>query len=94
MNVPASAPAVAQADSRPNTVPLDARSRSWSRASVGVTALSTAAAGSSAAKVTTSAPASPPPRSAGPSSAHDRDGEQRQHAAHRPAARPAAGAGR
>ena len=80
-NVPASAPAVAQAESRPNTVPLEPRSRSWSLARVGVTALSTAAAGSSAANVSTSAPASPPPRSDGPEQAHDRHDQQRQHAA-------------
>ena len=66
-NVPTRPPAVAHADSRPTTEPVSPRSRSCIRATVGVTALSTAAGGNSATSVTMKAAASPPPRSASPS---------------------------
>ena len=82
-NVPTRPPAVAHADSRPTTEPVSARSRSCIRATVGVTALSTAAGGNSATSVTVKAAASPPPRSASPSPRDERDGEHRQHAAGR-----------
>jgi len=65
--VPTSAPAVAHPESTPIVVPLARRSRSCQRATVGETALSTAATGTSAANVTSSAPAVPPSRADGPS---------------------------
>ena len=65
-NVPASAPAVAHADSRPTTVPLAARSPSCSLTTTGVTALSTVAGGSSANTAIASAPPCPEPSNASP----------------------------
>ncbi len=66
-NVPASAPAVAHALSRPTTVPLAARSPSCSLTTTGVTALRTVAGGSSANSASAIALAVPEPSNASPS---------------------------
>ena len=61
------APAVPTAEKRPTTVPVRARSASWSLTTTGVTALSTTAGRRKASAVSITISTGPPPRSEGPS---------------------------
>ena len=65
-NVPASAPTVPSADSRPTVWPVSARVRSRSFTTPGGTSDSTYAAGATASSTSTTVPTGPVPRKAAP----------------------------